>query len=279
MRWLETEPRVTPLLLLVALTAVACGGSEPEAEPPEEGHAATPAPQGLARAGSGTGRDDDCIQLTRGETAEIVVLDNMFAPECPVLVSDQLLRLRNLGVRNHTLTISENQDDLAPFLLDLTIEGEKVLETETPLNHFVEPGFYEFFCKFHLGMDGVMQVVEPVGVPKTVLPAESPKEPAQGCIDFTGESKAVITMVDNRFDPDCFIVSSEQRLTIRNEGVSLHNLSVDFRKALTGVDVDVDVSSGEETNTGAVGEILKPGNSKAFCKYHLPTMVAELEVV
>jgi plastocyanin len=89
----------------------------------------------------------------------------------------------------------------------------------------------------------------------------------------------LITMLDNTFDPDCFIVSSDQPLTIRNEGVSLHNLSVDFRKALTGVDLDVDVSSGEENSTHAVGGILKPGNFKVFCKYHLPTMVAELEIV
>jgi hypothetical protein len=61
--------------------------------------------------------------------------------------------------------------------------------------------------------------------------------------------------------------------------VSLHNLSVDFRKALTGVDLDVDVSSGKESKTGAVGEFLKPGNSTVFCKYHLPAMVAELEIV
>jgi plastocyanin len=208
-----------------------------------------------------------------------VVLDNVFAPECPVVVSDQILRLQNLGVRTHTFTISENQDDLAPFLLDLTIEGEKILETKTPLSAFVGPGFYEFFCKFHTGMDGVMQVVKPVGATQTSRPAEPPKESAQDCIDFRGKPVALVTMVDNEFDPDCFTVSGEQSLTIRNEGVSLHNLSVDFRKALTGADLDIDVSSGEEINTHPVGEILEPGNRKAFCKYHLPTMVAELEIV
>jgi plastocyanin len=278
--WLKTRRRVTPLLVVVVLTGMACGGSQPEAEPPEKGDPTAPAAQRPPRAGAAAGRDDDCIQLTRGETAEIVVLDNMFAPECPVVVSDQLLRLRNLGVRNHTLTISENEDDSPPFLLDLTIEGETVLETKTPLSQFVEPGFFEFFCKFHLGMDGVMQVVEPVGAPRTARPAESPEVSAHDCLDFTGLSKAVITMVDNRFDPDCFIVSGEQGLTIRNEGVSLHNLSVDFRKALTGVDLDIDVSSGGENITDAIGEILEPGNTfEVFCKYHLPAMVAELEIV
>lgn len=35
--------------------------------------------------------------------------------------------------------------------------------TDRPLSEFVGPGVYEFFCKFHSGMDGVMQVVKPVG--------------------------------------------------------------------------------------------------------------------
>lgn len=148
-----------PLMMALALTAMACGGPEPETQPPEKDAAAT----GPARAGSGTARDDDCVQMTRGEFAEIVVLDNLFAPECPILVTDQILRLRHLGVRVHTLTISENQDDAAPYLLDLAIEGKQVLETGTPLSEFLEPGGYEFFCKFHPGMDGFMEVVEPAG--------------------------------------------------------------------------------------------------------------------
>lgn len=50
------------------------------------------------------------------------MLHNLFAPECPVLVTDQILRLRSLGLRVHTFTISQHQDDTAPFLLDLAIE-------------------------------------------------------------------------------------------------------------------------------------------------------------
>jgi hypothetical protein len=155
-RWLEMPRRVAPFVLLLAFTA--CRSSEPATKPPEKDVAAN----GPAAAGSGTTRDDDCVQMTRGEFAEIVVLDNLFAPECPILVTDQILRLRHVGVRVHTLTISENQDDMAPFLLDLTIEGGTVLETDRQLREFVDPGVYEFYCKFHSGMDGVMQVVEPV---------------------------------------------------------------------------------------------------------------------
>jgi hypothetical protein len=152
--------RIAPLVLVLALTAIACGSPAPKTSSPQEDGAAPL--QGPAGAGSGTARDDDCVQMTRGEFAEIVVLDNLFAPECPVLVTDQILRLRSLGVRVHTFTISENQDDMAPFLLDLTMEGGTVLETDRPLSAFVDAGVYEFYCKFHTGMDGVMQVVKPV---------------------------------------------------------------------------------------------------------------------
>lgn len=114
---------------------------------------------------------------------------------------------------------------------------------------------------------------------ETDRPAEPSHARPQDCIDLTGSATAHITMTDNRFDPACYTVSSDQSLTVRNEGVSLHNLSVDFRKALTGRDLDVDVSSGEETRTEAIGEILEPGEYRVFCKYHLPTMVAAMEIL
>jgi plastocyanin len=114
--------------------------------------------------------------------------------------------------------------------------------------------------------------------PETSRPAGSPQADPQDCVDLTGSPTAHVTMTDNTFDPNCYTITSEQSLTIRNEGVSLHNLSVDFRKALTGRDLDVDVSAGEKTKTEAVGETLEPGNYRVFCKYHLPTMVAAMEI-
>ena len=102
-------------------------------------------------------------------------------------------------------------------------------------------------------------------------PGKSPQPAAPDCADLTGSSTAEIKMLDNTFDPDCFTVSAEQGLTIRNEGTALHNFSVE------GSDVDLDVPSGEETNTEAVGGILQPGDHKVTCKYH-PEMVAELRV-
>ena len=120
---------------------------------------------------------------------------------------------------------------------------------------------------------------QPETGPETARPAESPPADPQDCVDLTGSATAHITMTDNAFDPNCFTITSDQSLTIRNKGVSLHNLSMDFRKALTGKDLDVDVSSGEKTRTEAVGETLEPGRYRVFCKYHLPTMVAAMEIL
>jgi plastocyanin len=96
---------------------------------------------------------------------------------------------------------------------------------------------------------------------------------APDCVDLTGSPTADIKMLDNKFDPDCFTMSHEQGLTVRNEGTALHNFSVE------GSDVDLDVPSGEATNAEAIGGILQPGDHKVSCKYHLPTMVAELKVL
>lgn len=112
----------------------------------------------------------------------------------------------------------------------------------------------------------------------TARPVESGTARSPECVDLTGADTARLTLTDNSFAPACFTISSDQSLTIRNEGVSLHNLSVDFRKALTGRDLDVDVSAGERARTEPVGETLEIGEYRIFCKYHLPTMVAAMEI-
>lgn len=109
--------------------------------------------------------------------------------------------------------------------------------------------------------------------PKTAAPGRSSPEPAPECVDLTGSPTAEIKMLDNKFEPDCFSVAGDQSLSIRNEGAALHNFSVE------GSDIDLDVQSGEQTNTEAIGEILQPGNYKIMCKYHAPAMVAQLKVV
>lgn len=168
-----TRTTLAALAGVVLLLGGACGGAKTPADTAnatEESAAeetaqdpsqeAVPAPAG---AGTGFARAADCTLITRGETATIFSLDNSFAPDCVVLVSDQVLRVQNFGIRDHSLTISEQRDDQSPFLLDLEYEGETTAETEGALSEYLDPGTYEFFCKFHSGMDGVMNLLEPVG--------------------------------------------------------------------------------------------------------------------
>lgn len=164
--------RLLALSAVVGLLAAGCGGgAEPnaEAETANEGAEETAAeeealPGGLVPLGGyQEGIRDDCLQLTRGETSEIIALDNMFAPECAVVVTNQVLRIRNLGVRDHTFTISEQVFKQTPFLIDMNVEGGESSETEFVLDEVLDPGVYTFYCSFHAGMDGELQVLEAIG--------------------------------------------------------------------------------------------------------------------
>jgi plastocyanin len=160
--------RLAALLAVVGLLAAGCGGgAEPDAEAAnevtEEAAAEEELPGGLAPAGGyQEGIRDDCLQLTRGETSEIIALDNMFAPECAVVVTNQVLRIRNLGVRDHTFTISEQVFKQTPFLIDVNVEGGESTETEFVLDDVLDSGVYTFYCSFHAGMDGELQVLEAI---------------------------------------------------------------------------------------------------------------------
>jgi plastocyanin len=154
-------------LAVIGLLAAACGGggtgsaAEPEG-PAEAEETAEPAPGLEPLGGYQEGIRDNCLQITKGETSEIVALDNMFAPECAVVVTDQVLRVRNVGVRTHDFRISEEVFEQTPFLVDVNVEGGEVAETEFVLGDVLQPGAYTFFCSFHAGMDGELQVLEAI---------------------------------------------------------------------------------------------------------------------
>jgi plastocyanin len=155
-------------LAVIGLLAAACGGggtgsgAEPAA-PAEAEETAEPATGGMEPMGGyQEGIRDNCLQLTRGETSEIIALDNMFAPECAVVVTNQVLRVRNLGVRAHTFSISEEVYKQTPFPVDVNVEGGEATETEFALGDVLPPGAYTFFCSYHAGMDGELQVLEAI---------------------------------------------------------------------------------------------------------------------
>lgn len=107
-------------------------------------------------------RHHDCALLTQGLTVTFVATDNFFAPECATLRSDAKLTVRNVGVRPHTLTISEGDFGQKPWKFHLAVSGGKSVTSKGPLSDGLEPGTYEFFCTRHAGMDGVLIVMDPV---------------------------------------------------------------------------------------------------------------------
>lgn len=148
------------MVLALSLMAAACGGAaSPKEREGQAAPAASPAPT----------RDDDCVQLTQHSTATIFAVDSYFAPDCAVVRTNAVLRVMNFGTAGHSLNISEGRFGTAPWLLDLDgvggtrIKGGEEQVTDGPISEFLEPGTYEFFCKYHAGMDGVLQVVTPIG--------------------------------------------------------------------------------------------------------------------
>jgi plastocyanin len=163
--------RVMAAVAVVAILASACGGGAgsdkgSQADTAQESEESSPdeVAGGLTpKGGFQEGIRDDCTHLTGGIAGDIIALDNMFAPECAVVATDQVLRVTNMGVRTHTLTISEQTFKETPFLIDVNVEGGKTTETEVPLADVLDPGIYTYFCSFHAGMDGELQVFEAVG--------------------------------------------------------------------------------------------------------------------
>jgi plastocyanin len=93
--------------------------------------------------------------------------------------------------------------------------------------------------------------------------AQSDETPAD-CEDVSSAqgSPAPITMKDNFYEPVCLAVSSTQPITFTNAGNATHNFSIEDQG------VDIDVAAGEELTTEPVGDLVRPGNFRFFCKYH-----------
>jgi len=80
--------------------------------------------------------------------------------------------------------------------------------------------------------------------------------PPLSCVETT----TLITR-DNVFEPTCMTVQVGDGLTIRNEGTTAHNFSIE------GFVHDVDTQPGEETNTESLG--LDASTYRFLCKYHV----------
>jgi plastocyanin len=150
------------LLLVVAMLAAAACGTDAA----EKGSGAPEEPTAVAEKepNLSSGRHTDCTTLTQQATVELVAVDNnAYAPDCLIIKSDALLKIHNVGFREHSFTVSKGDFGTAPWLFNLEVKGGKTEDSIEPIGEFLELGTYEFFCKFHAGMDGTIEVVEPVG--------------------------------------------------------------------------------------------------------------------
>ncbi len=71
-----------------------------------------------------------------------------------------------------------------------------------------------------------------------------------------------LTEDDFEFVPSTFAMRTDQSITIRNEGTTVHNFTIE------GTVADVDTPAGEQTALEAIGGAAEPGTYNLFCKYH-----------
>ena len=98
---------------------------------------------------------EDCVELTDGGPATLLMLDNHFEPDCFTVRVTQPIQLQNEGGSRHNWSLPGRLDE------DVDPGGELGLE---PIGQLLTPGTYEFLCKYHVEseMRGTMVVVPDV---------------------------------------------------------------------------------------------------------------------
>lgn len=146
--------RTAVAALILGAIVTGCGTSTAEPETPADDSAeiAAPAPQ----------RDDDCSMLA-GVGPRLAAVDNSFGPDCITVRSDAVLSVQNFGDYKHSFTISEADFGTKPFIVDVALPGGDTKPRQVTLAENLDVGSYEFFCTLHGSMDGVIEVIDPVG--------------------------------------------------------------------------------------------------------------------
>ena len=130
--------RRSPVVLVVvaALGLMACSGDS--------------AGPGDGTGTSGTTASSDCADLTAGDTFTITTSNFAFDPDCFTARAAQAITIVNQDSADHTFTISGTP-------IDVTIAGGAEFNGD-PVSGVVEPGTYDFFCRFHPSMTGTVTI-------------------------------------------------------------------------------------------------------------------------
>ncbi|MCA1727814.1 MAG: cupredoxin domain-containing protein [Actinobacteria bacterium] len=139
------------LLALLAFASAACGGDDDPTVPRSPTVAPSPT-QAVDETPSGS---PDCDDRADAATANLVLDDNFFEPDCVIVGQQAAIHLTNRGQATHTFTIPETDVDV-----QLAPGGEQTLPGPSP----VPPGDYVFYCRFHGsaaggGMAGTITIV------------------------------------------------------------------------------------------------------------------------
>ncbi len=83
------------------------------------------------------------------------------------------------------------------------------------------------------------------------------------CSDQVSPSGFTLSMVDDRFQPDCLTVSGASRFRLSNQGSVRHNFSI------AGTGVSVDVGPGHRVSEAPLQRSgVTPGTYRFFCRFH-----------
>ena len=131
------------LAAVLALVLAACGGDD-EAPPAATGDT------GAATGATGATGTGDCVDLTSGDVFTITISDFAFDPDCLTARAAQSISVVNEDSADHTFTIDGTE-------IDVTIPAGETFNGE-PVSGVLEPGTYDFHCRFHPSMTGTITV-------------------------------------------------------------------------------------------------------------------------
>jgi plastocyanin len=138
-RWTAVRAAAPRLVVLLALTAVACGGDDPTVEPPP---------------GQDVEGDDAAAEADEppAGAADVATRDIAFVPPAITVAVGTTVTWTNEDVVAHTITSGEPGAADGAFGERLGSEGDQVDVT------FSDPGTFAYFCEIHPNMTGEVVV-------------------------------------------------------------------------------------------------------------------------
>ena len=106
----------------------------------------------LGLSGCSSDESQGCVDLTtEGSVFTITISGRAFEPDCLTVDGSQTARIVNEDSVLHSLTIDGTE-------VDRGFEGGETFTGPGPFSGVIEPGTYDFYCKFHEEMTGTMTV-------------------------------------------------------------------------------------------------------------------------